>query len=621
MRGLRTAAVLGSCALALAAAGPVEVSTSSSPVADATRTGDREMVRSLLKEGRDVNAAQGDGMTALHWAALANDVAMAEMLLYAGANVEATTRLGAYTPLLLASKNGRDAMVETLLGAGADANTTTTTTTTGATALMLAAASGNDNAVRLLLDHGANVNAVESTGGQTALMFAAAYGRDAVIETLIEEGADADATTRVVNVPELNQAIDDNFRKRLEQVREQRAAKAEAEGVAQGGETPATRTGAGQNEEEEEAEQAEPESGKGFFAKLFGWITPDEKKEAPQERPRRRRESFGARVGLQGGMTALLLAARQGHVESVKKLLDGGADINQLAEGSKTSPILIATMNGHFDLAKYLLDRGADPTLAAEPSNITPLYAVINLAWAPRAAYPQPTFHKQQELTHLELKEALLQKGADPNVRLTKKVWFMGYNSDRSGVDENGATPFWRAAYGSDVAAMRLLRSYGADVNKPTRKPRGRPRVGNQEGREIKDVSGLPPVPVGGPAITPLHAAAGAGYGEGFAANDHRNHPAGFLPAVQYLVEECGADVNARDHEGGAPLHNAAARGDVEMILYLVSKGADVTLLNREGQSTADMANGPVQRVQPFPEARDLLVRLGAVNHDKCVSC
>ena len=262
-------------------------------------------------------------------------------------------------------------------------------------------------------------------------------------------------------------------------------------------------------------EQAEPESGKGFFAKLFGWITPDEKKEAPQERPRRRRESFGARVGLQGGMTALLLAARQGHVESVKKLLDGGADINQLAEGSKTSPILIATMNGHFDLAKYLLDRGADPTLAAEPSNITPLYAVINLAWAPRAAYPQPTFHKQQELTHLELKEALLQKGADPNVRLTKKVWFMGYNSDRSGVDENGATPFWRAAYGSDVAAMRLLRSYGADVNKPTRKPRGRPRVGNQEGREIKDVSGLPPVPVGGPAITPLHAAAGAGYGGG----------------------------------------------------------------------------------------------------------
>ena len=152
-------------------------------------------------------------------------------------------------------------------------------------------------------------------------------------------------------------------------------------------------------------------------------------------------------------------------------------------------------------------------------------------------------------------------------------------------------------------------------------KPEGRPTVADEQGREIHDVSGLPPVPVGGPAITPLHAASGAGYGEGFAANEHRNHPAGFLPAVKFLVEECGADVNARDHEGNTALHDAAARGDVDMIEYLVSKGADVTLLNREGQTTADMANGPVQRIQPFPEALSLLVSLGAVNNNRCVSC
>jgi uncharacterized protein YbjT (DUF2867 family) len=59
----------------------------------------------------------------------------------------------------------------------------------------------------------------------------------------------------------------------------------------------------------------------------------------------------------------------------------------------------------------------------------------------------------------------------------------------------------------------------------------------------------------------------------------------------------------------------------VEVIRYLVSKGADVTAINREGQSTADMANGPVQRIQPWPEALELLVSLGATNHNKCVSC
>jgi hypothetical protein len=69
------------------------------------------------------------------------------------------------------------------------------------------------------------------------------------------------------------------------------------------------------------------------------------------------------------------------------------------------------------------------------------------------------------------------------------------------------------------------------------------------------------------------------------------------------------------------PCTTAAARGDNAMILYLVSKGADVTRVNRAGQTTADLANGPVQRVEPFPETIALLVKLGARNSNKCVSC
>src|SRR5919204_6836781 len=94
----------------------------SSTVADAAMQGDREAARTLLQKGADVNAAQSDGMTALHWAALKGDVEMAKMLLYAGANVKAATRLGGYTPFLMAAKNGDAAMIDAPLARGGDSN-------------------------------------------------------------------------------------------------------------------------------------------------------------------------------------------------------------------------------------------------------------------------------------------------------------------------------------------------------------------------------------------------------------------------------------------------------------------------------------------------------------------
>jgi ankyrin repeat protein len=205
---------------------------------------------------------------------------------------------------------------------------------------------------------------------------------------------------------------------------------------------------------------------------------------------------------------------------------------------------------------------------------------VLNIQWAPKSLYPSPKAYQQQKATYLDLLQKLLDKGADPNARVSRKVWYQAYNSDYAGFDEAGATPFFRAAYASDVAAMKLLVTRGADPNIGTFKPAGRPFTGEGT-RQVKDTSGLPPIPYGGPGVMPLHAATGVGYGEGFAANSHRYAPTGFMPAIKYLVEEMGADVNGADHEGNTPLHLCASRGDNECIRYLVSKGADVMRVNR----------------------------------------
>ena len=523
--------------------------------------GDTAAVRALLKKGVEVNEAQADGMTALHWAAITGNAELARLLLQAGANTRATTRIGAYTPLLLAARDGHTAVVEALVSAGADPDRANST---GTTPLMLAAASGRADAVKVLLDHGATPNAAETTTGQTAVSFAAAYGRADAIRVLAAAGAPLDVTSKVTDLTVYTEEPEDL------------------------GGGPPRRTGRG---------------------------APSKAQVAGVDR----RYLLSELVGSQGGLTPLLLASRQGHFEAARTLLEAGADVNRPSAGDGTTPLLIAIINGRFDLAKFLLDNGADPTRASR-NGATPLYAVLNCQWAPNALYPQPRAYEQQTITYLELMTALLDRGADPNARLRQKVWYSGYNTDFSGVDEEGATPFWRAAYAADVDAMKLLVARGADPNIPTVKTPGRARGGDGQ-REASEGSALPPVPVGGPGVTALQAAAGVGYGEGFAGNEHRFAPGGLLAAVKYLVEELHMDVNAADQDGNTALHNAASRGDNEMIRYLVSKGADVKAVNRKGQTTVDLANGPVQRVQPFPDTIALLEKLGAKNNHKCVSC
>jgi ankyrin repeat protein len=561
-------------------------------VADAAMRGDAAGVRTLLQQGADINRPQGDGMTALHWAAERGDHDLAALLLQSGADTGAGTRIGRHTPLHVAAKGGHHLVVRLLLernagtGAKADVNATTTT---GAVPLHFAAASGSSESVRILLDHGADVNAREPQWGQTPLMFAAASGRTGVTNVLLERGADVKATGKVVDVTARNRLDSAESRARNARVAaiQKQLAAAKGSGVSTGSAPPARGSRA-----------------RGGDADSGGEPEP---------------LGYADLVGAHGGLTALLLAAREGHQETAFALLDAGADINQVSASDRTCPLLMASINGHFDLAMRLLARGADVTLASE-AGATPLYAVLNMQWAPKARHPQPADYMQQEVGYLELAEAILKAGADPNARLRKSLWYTTYNRDLLSVDRTGATPFWWAAYTLDVPAMRLLLRYGADPHIGTAKVPERYEEGGPD-PSIPDRSGRPPIPWYGPAVAPIHAASGVGYGLGFAGNTHRHVPDGWLPAVKFLVEELGADVNARDHNGYTPLHHAASRGDNELIRYLVSKGADVRAVSRNGQTTVDMANGPVQRVQPFPETIALLESLGARNNHRCVSC
>ena len=618
-----TARVVSACAFALYLTALAGAAPSTSPVADAAMRADKESVRTLLKQGADVGAAQGDGMTALHWAAERGDATLADMLLYAGANVGAVTRVGQYTPLHLASKSGSVAVVGALLKAGA--SPAAKTTNTGVTALHLAAASGSAEVIKLLIARGADPNAKEAEWGQTPLMFAAALNRADAIAALLAGKADPSVTTKTIDVA---------FQLQMDRAAADRQKKIIEAAVPKGQEPTPSQVASAVHAARE--------------LYLSGKIPPAEKKEegnAANAANNFDPEEINPPVQSKGGMTALLHASRQGNIEAARALLDGGANIDQPGAGDATTALLMAVINGQFDMAVFLVERGANVNLAASGNGVAPLWAAINTQWQPRTRFPQPQQMEKQKATYLDVARALLEKGANPNARLISHPWYLVYsgcgNRNCGLADTSGSTAFWRAAYATDLEAMRLLVEYGADPNIETIAPQQAVRRGPPPGTPAGTAASVPgaggpvaptptaaqerfsapAVPYGGPGAGAIHAAAGVEYGEGFAGNAHRHAPDGWMASIKYLVEELGADVNARDNDGYTPLHHAAARGDNDLIMYLVSKGADVTAVARSGQTTADMANGPVQRVSPIPATVALLEKLGSKNSHRCVSC
>ncbi len=646
MRRLTASLMVAVC---LAAAAVATVAAQATPVADAARRGDATALRTLLAQGADVNASHGDGMTALHWAADRGDEAMISMLVLAGANVSAVTRIGQYTPLHLAARAGSPAAVGALLKA--QASVSARTSTGGVTPLHLAATAGDTAVMTLLLDKGAEINAKESEWEQTPLIFAASADRLDAVRLLIARGADVKVKTKAIDMTVFG------AQSRQAQTLQRQVLQS---AVARGAEpTPSQMQGAIEAAREfyVSGKLPEPPAAGGGRA---GGAVPD-----AAAAPGRGAGGAGGpdaavppvtagnqetplpNISAKGGLSALHHAVRQGYLATSIALLAAGA-LKDEKTGDGHSPLLVALINGQFDVAMELIRRGADVNLSSDSHGVTPLWATINARWQPRTRFPQPQEMDAQKADYFIVMQALLDKGADVNARIRVHPWYMVYtdcgNANCGLSNSAGATAFWRAAYGTDVDAMRFLVKNGADPNIPTfvaaagraggagaRGGGGGGRGGGPDGAApaptpalttpALDPSGVPPVPRGGPSVFPLHAAAGSEYGEGFAGNAHRHAPDAWLASVKYLVEELGADVNSRDSDGYTAMHHAAARGDNELILYLVSKGADPKAVSRRGQTTVDMANGPVSRISPFPETIALLEKMGAKNNNRCQSC
>jgi ankyrin repeat protein len=411
-----------------------EPAKSAAPLADAAERADWRTVAALLDEDAEVNAAQTDGMTALHWAVYHDDVETAKRLAEAGAQVNATNRYGV-APLSIACTNGNAIVVELLLQAGADPNTALRG---GETALMTAARTGILAAVKTLIDRGADVNATEQNG-QTAIMWAAAEGHVDVVSALIEAGADFGAR------------LDSGFTPLFFAVREGRTdvvlallrAGADVDQVmrpkrrekhaAHRGVSPLIL--AVENAHFELAAAlleagADPNDMRTGFTALhtITWV----------RKPNSGDEGLPPPIG-------------SGHLSSlqfVRKLVEHGADVNARAKRRSAgkgelnrygaTPFLLAADTADVPLMKLLVELGADPTLP-NADNATPLMAAAGLGTlAPRE-------EAGTEAEALEAVQLAFELGGDLNA-----------------IDDNGETAMHGAAYASFPKIVRWLADHGA---------------------------------------------------------------------------------------------------------------------------------------------------------------
>jgi ankyrin repeat protein len=521
-----------------------------SEVADAAMQRDSATVQRLLKAGADVNGGQADGATALHWAAYNGDADLTKLLLKAGAKPAVANRNGS-TPLWLAASRGDAPVIEALLKGGADANEQLPL---GRRPLMLAARSGHIDAVRVLLASGADVNMSETQRGTTALMQAADQGHADVEAELIKHGAKIAAVSAPVmrdgRSAALGQATDprkavqrqviavlcEQKNPDLVKVKALRALDLDGSGkvkpVSDADLCKVRRTGLGfVVDDAGVATGAAPVAVAGTDG-ADGF--PDADAAVAAEAASRGRGRFTPREPDGGELTALVYAARSGAIDAARVLLDAGANVNQTTRYG-WSPLLAATQNQNYQMAEFLIEHGADVNLANK-GGWTPLYLATDNRNIEGGDYPTRT----SDIDHLDYIKYLLDKGANPNARMTESTETRTVFTNQW-LDENGATAFLRASQSGDVPLMKLLLERGAD-----------PRINTKLG------------------ITPLAVAAGIGWVEGVT---HEWSTKQTVEAVKLLLS-LGIDPNFQADTGRVALHGAAHKGATEVAKILVAAGA-----------------------------------------------
>jgi uncharacterized protein len=589
--------ILASVCCAAFALSPFAFGAASSPVADAAMKGDIAAVRALIQRKADVNAPQSDGATAIQWAAYRNDLPLADILIGAGANIKAANREGA-TPLYLASLQGSAAMVQRLLEAGADANEVGPQ---GETPLMLAARSGNLDSIKLLLDYKAQINAKDKLRGTTPLMWAVEQSHAAAVKLLIERGADvkASADPDAGGKPRNNLANPKAQRQTSFFGAGFGGGKSAAPGAGPEVSAPPPKPLAPKASAAEVADAlreagVDPDLLIGFGLDL-GNLPPGVTASVLIEQLSQ--FGFGKPAKDGGGLTALVLAAREDCLECAQSIVSAGADINQVTNYGWTA-LLTATQNRHYRLAAYLLAEGANPNIANN-GGWTPLYLATDNRNIESGDYPVRT----PDMDHLEFIKLLLDKGADVNARVcgpqSKPPACVGDSTETrtnftmQWLFEEGATAFLRAAQSGDIPLMKLLLAHGAD-----------PHIFTAHN------------------VTPLAVASGIGWVEGVTFEWSEADSA---EAVKMCLS-LGIDPNIADDEGRTALHGAAHKGRTDAIQLLADAGAKLDARDGGSRDTVngdlvdetfiplDWARGlvrvGVQSAIAHPEAEKLLVKL-----------